>query len=557
MQPAGRPDGREFRLAVNDARGEEPRHVLVAATRVQYQDRPVYLCALRDLTSRIESERALRRAQEDAESASRAKSAFVAAISHELRTPLNGMMGHLELIARSSLDDGQRERLTRIRQSADSLLSVISDVLDFSKIEAGQLEMERVPFGLRHLMERVALLFAPAAHAKGIGLHLRIDGRLCHAGFKGPALQIEQVLRNLVSNAVKFTPCGRVAIHVDLVADEGCEAQRLAFSVIDSGIGVPEGKQAALFEPFVQADNTIARRFGGTGLGLSLCRQLCRLMGGDITVQSTPGVGSVFRFEVGLTKALFATPNTNMLEGRRIALLSSVGDWRDDVGALLAGLGADIRVAGHPSLLDPAWVSQSDALVIFGHALGAWSESDEAVLGAGCLCRVTEDGPLIPARDGDAWRVSCYASAALVELLCGDREGAAEPLASLSVDDSVHARGRVLLVDDHPASRELVREQLAMLGFEVDPMTQAHDALLDWSWGKYDLVLTDVHMPEIDGFELCRELRELGAAEPIVILTGDTSTEARQRSVEAGATSLLLKPISIPLLDAALTEAGV
>lgn len=557
MQPAGRPDGREFRLTVNDAEGEEPRHVLVAATRVQYQDRAVYLCALRDLTSRIESERALRRAQEDAESASRAKSAFVAAISHELRTPLNGMMGHLELIARSSLDDGQRERLARMRQSADSLLSVIGDVLDFSKIEAGQLEMESVPFTLRNLMERVALLFAPAAHTKGIGLHLRIDSALCHARFEGPALQIEQVLRNLVSNAVKFTPSGRVAIHVDLIADEDIEKQRLAFSVIDSGIGVPVEKQAALFEPFVQADNTIARRFGGTGLGLSLCRQLCRLMGGDITVQSTSGVGSVFRFEVDLTRALFAMPDAGILEGRRIALLSSVGDWRDDIGALVAGLGADIRVAGHPSLLDPAWVSQADALVVSGHTLGAWSESDEAALGASCLLRATEDGPLIPIHEGDAWRVSCYASAALVELLCGEAEEDAGPVASPPAGESVRARGRVLLVDDHPASRELVREQLATLGFEVDPMTQAHDALLDWSWGKYDLVLTDVHMPEIDGFELCRELRELGAAEPIVILTGDTSTEARQRSAEAGATSLLLKPISIPLLDAALTEAGV
>ncbi|MFC4761896.1 hybrid sensor histidine kinase/response regulator [Dyella koreensis] len=546
----------EFQLDLQRQSGD-PLSLLVAAAPTQYRDRPVWLCALRDITARAELEERLRQARIDseqaklaAEAASHAKSTFVATMSHEIRTPLNGILGHLELLTRSSLDAAQRERLDRIRLSADTLLGIISDVLDFSRIEAGQLDIDPVPFRLRTLVEQAALLYAPGAQRKGLKLYFAIDPALS-SSYVADMHRIRQILNNLISNAVKFTESGRISLRVSLAEPHDGKPQ-LRFDVVDSGIGMSEAQLAQLFEPFSQADASISRRFGGSGLGLALCQQLAQLLGGAIHVQSTAGVGSVFTLEVPVETAQ-ETDDRTLLAGKRIALLSGASEWRTEIGALLGSWGAEATVAGQPSDFDAASVRQADALLIFG-AQPAWSDSDEAALidGVKRVIRAHADGPLAPLWQDGALHISCYSSEALQRAIL--RGEAAEPdaLAPTAIPVNSHAKGRVLLVDDNPVNRELILEQLEALGFGVDTAEDGEAALRLWRSDVYVAVLTDINMPRMNGYELTRALRERGETLPIIAITAMALASEKQRCKEAGITAMLLKPISLEKLDVAM-----
>ncbi|GLQ45800.1 hypothetical protein GCM10007862_08510 [Dyella lipolytica] len=569
----GRPEAREFGFALTDAHKRGTRHLLVAAIPIVYQDRDALFCVLRDVTARIELEENLRKARHDseqaklaaeqaklaAESASRAKSSFVATMSHEIRTPLNGILGHLELLGRSQLDRSQQERLDRIRLSADTLLAIISDVLDFSRIEAGQLDIDPVPFELRPLIEQAALLYAPVAQRKGLKLYYSVESGLA-PGYVADVHRIRQVLNNLVSNAVKFTESGRVALRVKRVPEQPGEAARLRFEVIDSGIGMTEEQRLQIFQPFSQADASISRRFGGSGLGLTLCQQISELMGGKIEVQSTPMVGSVFSFEVPVAMVERAqVANPAPLAKRRIALLSAATEWRTEISALLVGWGADVMTAAQPADLDPDWVKQADALVFFG-GTRAWTDDDEKILidRARRVVRATTDGSLLPeSRDG-AWFVSCYSSAALQAAILDVETD--EPI---RVDDAarkgqeapaVACHGTVLLVDDNPVNRELIQQQLETLGYTVDTAEDGVTALGLWRDGRYGIVLTDINMPNMNGYELTQQLRAKGVTQPILAVTATALASEKARCKQAGINDLLLKPLSLERLGEAMSR---
>ncbi|TCV96393.1 signal transduction histidine kinase [Luteibacter rhizovicinus] len=525
-------------------------------------DRRVLAPALAD-ASRVEAH--LRQARHDseqaklaAEAASRAKSTFVATMSHEIRTPLNGMLGHLELLSRSKLEAAQRERLGRVRLSADALLGIISDVLDFSRIEAGQLDIDPVPFKLRPLIEQVTLLFAPAAQRNGLKLYFGIDPALA-SGYIADAHRIRQVLNNLLGNAVKFTESGRISLRASLASAPSDTRTRLRFEVVDSGIGMSEEQLANLFEPFSQADASISRRFGGSGLGLALCHELAQLLGGSIDARSTPGVGSVFTLDVPVGCDPHAAPPDRQLAGKHIALLSGAAEWRTEISAVLESRGADVVVAGQPSDFDAAWLRRADALLIFG-AQQAWSGEDERMLVADArhVIRALANGPLLPMLHDDGWHVSCYSSDTLLTaILHGDMT------APVTNDDVTafekkragsKSRGRVLLVDDHPVNRELILEQLDELGFHADLAEDGEDALRLWKPGFYDAVLTDINMPRMNGYDLTRALRERGETSPILAITAMALSSEKQRCKEADITDLLLKPISLDQLDAAMSR---
>ncbi|MGC1547537.1 MAG: response regulator [Rhodanobacter sp.] len=551
--PAGRLEAREFDVTIPDPATGTERHLLVAATRMTYQDRRVLLCVLRDLTARIELEEAMERAREAAESASHAKSAFVTTMSHEIRTPLTGILGHLELLEKTAPNAHQHQRLGWIRQSADSLLSVISDVLDFSKIEAGQLDIENLPFDLHAVIEQVALLYAPVAQGKGIRLYYLIDPALTPR-YVGGVARIEQVLRNLISNAIKFTHSGKVVLRVSLLSTDDDGRQQVRFEVIDSGIGMSNEQCIGLFEPFMQADTSISRRYGGTGLGLALCRQLSELLDGSITVNSTLGVGSVFALDVPLRgDADDASTEHLPLHDKRVALLSSVSEWRDGVGHCIEAWGAQIKIAAHPDELDPEWVASAAALVIFDSPAGAWSDAEQEALWARRRIHARADGPLFPELHGNTLQVSCYSSSALLRALQWDSEATADTLPQL---DMPHAgkHCRVLLVDDNPVNIELSREQLEFLGYTVDTAEHGHAALAQWEHGQYDIVLTDINMPVMNGYELSRSLRNRGMTQAILALTASGTPEERARCKQAGITELLLKPLSLDQLDVSLSR---
>lgn len=561
--PLGRPEAREFSTTLA---GENVHHLLVAAIPIVYQDRNALFCVLRDVTARIELEKNLKRARSDseramlaAESASRAKTSFVATMSHEIRTPLNGILGHLELLGHSHLEPAQRERLGRIRLSADALLAIISDVLDFSRIEAGQLDIDPLPFELRPLIEQAALLYAPAAQRKGLKLYYAVESGMTMQ-YVADVHRIRQVLNNLISNAVKFTESGRIILRVRQTQPQAGEPAKLRFEVTDSGIGMTEHQREQVFQPFSQADASISRRFGGSGLGLTLCRQLSELMHGHIGVQSTPGVGSVFSFELpAVPGQREPVPFSAPLANHRIALLSLAAEWRTEIAALLGNWGADVMVAALPSELDMDWLGQADALVIFDDCQSWHEEEEYSWRGvAGRVVKATVDGPLLPELRDGAHFISCYSSAALLEAILGTGPGVGlRDVGAMQVhpgENTAKRRQSVLLVDDNPVNRELIQQQLETLGYVVDAAEDGLVALRLWHEDRYDAVLTDINMPHMDGYGLTEQLRARGATIPILAITATALTSEKMHCQRAGINDLLLKPLSLERLGEAMSR---
>ncbi|MET3654782.1 hybrid sensor histidine kinase/response regulator [Dyella japonica] len=530
--------------------GEGGRHFRVAMVLSSYRSKSVWVCAIRDVSAQAELERSLRKARSDseearlaAESASRAKTAFVATMSHEIRTPLNGVLGHLELLSRSKLEQAQKEHLNRIRLSADALLVTISDVLDFSKIEAGQLEIELVTFDLRSVVEQAALLFAPEALRKGVNIYYSIDSSL-QQFYASDVHRIRQIINNLLSNAVKFTQSGKIVLSVS----QGRHTEaHLCFRVADSGIGMSGDQVAQLFEPFSQADVSISRRYGGSGLGLALCGQLANMLGGSISVESAMGVGSIFTFELPLVPVHCRCDEQRPLEGRRVTLLSEAPEWRAEIGELLRCWGAEVTVLARPV----AMPNGAGHLIIFGEA-GSWAAPEEARLRMSHerIIHACTDGPLIPEARQDGIYVSCYTSQMLLAAI------QAVPIAPRSANLrpfwGSNERGTILLVEDNPVNRELIEQQLKELGFAVDVAADGAAALHKWKPGTYVAVLTDINMPEMNGYELAMALRAQNVDVPILAITATALISEKARCKASGIDELLFKPLGLELLDGAL-----
>ncbi|MCC7634825.1 hybrid sensor histidine kinase/response regulator [Stenotrophomonas rhizophila] len=534
----------------------------VSMAPATYRGRAVWVCALHDVTTQHELQRSLQQARVDseharlqAESASRAKSVFVATMSHEIRTPLNGVLGHLELLSRSQMCSAQQEHVNRIQLSANLLMGTISDVLDFSRIEAGQLDIDPTPFALRGLVEQVALLYAPVAQRKGIELLYRIDPSL-HTDYVADAHRIGQVLNNLVSNAIKFTEHGRVVISILAARSAADPRQRLRFKVEDSGIGITEAQLQRLFEPFLQADSSISRRYGGSGLGLALCQQLAGLLGGRVEAVSMLGHGSVFTLEVPVEPVPAAQPRAQPLAAISVTLLSARAEWRDEFGGLLSALGANVRVIDTPA----AWPAgaQAELLLVCGAREG-WSEAEEAPLRQvhARVLRALPGGPLV-ARQGDGEvLLSCYASDALVAAIGRRGLPMPAPAARSTAPASgmpMSAGGRILLAEDNPVNRELIQWQLEELGYRVDAAPGAMEALAQWCPGTHVAVLTDINMPGMNGYDLALALQQRGQTPPILAITASALPADRERCRAAGISELLLKPVGLDVLEATLAR---
>ncbi|MBU9676287.1 response regulator [Burkholderia multivorans] len=516
----------------------------VSLVKTRYQGEPVLLCGFSDITARKHTERKLDEARRAADDANRAKSTFVATISHEIRTPLNAILGNLELLGRSRLSTLQRDRLATITSSSHALLGVINDVLDFSKAESGQMSVETIAFDVVDVVEQVCVMFAPIAADKGIELACRFDPELA-SRYLGDPVRVRQIVANLVSNALKFTDEGHVVVDV-------CErGGRLEIAVGDTGIGIEPERHAFIFDAFTQADATIARRFGGTGLGLALCKRMADLMGGTLTVDSEPGRGSTFVLSLSARHAREASgERRGAFAGRpHVALVSAAAGWRDSIMRHLSCWGIDAVRVSHPAEVPDG----CDIAIVFGHPR-PWPVSDEAALRRRMPWTIdaSADGPRTPVVLGSRVSVSCYAIGGLYAALAralGD-PGEIDAAGAADVPQEAPIRVKLLVVEDHPVNRALLKDQFDTLGYDADLADNGVEALRRMSETAYDLVMTDLSMPVMDGYRFAKIVRWMGYTLPIIAITAHASIDELRRCESAGLSEVLTKPMSLAQIDA-------
>jgi PAS domain S-box-containing protein len=522
----------------------------------------------RDVTDRALAERALAGARDQADAANRAKGRFLAMVSHEIRTPLNGILGMADLLVDTSLTAEQATYVKAVKASGDTLLSLIGEILDFSKIEAGRLDLETRPFGLAALVEELVELMAPRAHTKGIEIAAFVDDRIA-ADVLGDAARLRQVLLNLAGNAVKFTESGGIAI----LAEPGARPGEASFAVRDTGVGIPPDAQARIFQEFEQADGGSTRRHGGTGLGLAISQRIVARMGGRITVESTPGAGATFRFTVPLPPAErdSAAPPWPRLDQKAVLIVAPPASVVAElVACRLDRWGAQTSIVADVDAARARLSASTWDTLIVDRALGRAAVETIARASAAAAARrivlVTphDRDELGALRDAGftAYLVKPVRTASLAARVVAAETAPFDeptPVTEAAADARTRAPAHVgasltiLVAEDNEINALLARALLTRLGHRPTLVATGVQAIAAWRTARaagapYDLILMDVHMPEMDGIAAAQHIRaaELaadGARTPIVALTANAFSDDRDACLAAGMDAFLTKPL--------------